>query len=102
MDVDAVDEDGWTPLHAAVYWGNMEAAAILVQGGASLDIATKLVCSFFLISISVIHYLLYFPPSPPSPPRCLQGETLSDLCDSQDELEILHKLNRVCLSVNQR
>ncbi|KAL5475572.1 hypothetical protein EMCRGX_G025402 [Ephydatia muelleri] len=64
IDVDALDEDGWTPLHAAAYWGNMEAAALLVQGGASLNLTTK------------------------------SGETLSDLCDSQEDLENLHKLSR--------
>lgn len=64
IDVNAVDEDGWTPLHAAVYWGNMDAAALLVQGGANLNLATKL------------------------------GETLNDLCESQEDLESLQKLSR--------
>ena len=26
IDIDAEDEDGWTALHAAVYWGNMGVA----------------------------------------------------------------------------
>ena len=47
--------------------------------------------------------------SVPSPPihdlrtafsPLLQGETLSDLCDSQEELETLHKLSRVCYAGN--
>ena len=41
--VDALDEDGWTPLHAAVYWGHMEAAELLVMHGADLDAKTKAV-----------------------------------------------------------
>ena len=43
MQVDAEDEDGWTPLHAAVYWGNFEAAENLVAHGAQIDKKTKLV-----------------------------------------------------------
>ena len=41
--VDTEDEDGWTPLHAAVYWGNMEAAEELVLHGADLTMKTKAV-----------------------------------------------------------
>lgn len=37
IDIDAVDEDGWTPLHAAIYWGNMDVATQLVDHGADVD-----------------------------------------------------------------
>jgi protein phosphatase 1 regulatory subunit 12A len=52
-DVDRQDNDGWTPLHAATYWGQKEAAKILVTSGmadmeiqnysgqTSIDIAPK-------------------------------------------------------------
>jgi len=43
VQVDAVDEDGWTPLHAAVYWGNFEAAELLVTHGAQIDKKTNAV-----------------------------------------------------------
>ena len=47
-NIDGRDEDGWTALHAAVYWENMEAAIILVKKGASINLVTKTVsgCSF--------------------------------------------------------
>ena len=41
--VDCRDEDGWTALHAAVYWEHMEAAAMLVKKGASINLVTKTV-----------------------------------------------------------
>ena len=41
--LDAQDDDGWTPLHAAVYWGNMDAAEMLVLHGADMDAVTKAV-----------------------------------------------------------
>ena len=40
IDTDAVDDDGWTPLHAAVYWGNMDAAELLVEKGANVNAST--------------------------------------------------------------
>lgn len=43
MNVDCLDDDGWSPLHAAVYWHNMEAAEILVTHGADLARVTKAV-----------------------------------------------------------
>jgi len=30
-EVDCQDYDGWTPLHAAAYWGQKEACEILVE-----------------------------------------------------------------------
>lgn len=43
VDVDALDDDGWTPLHASVYWGMMEAAEVLVSYGADITKKTKAV-----------------------------------------------------------
>ena len=55
MQLDAEDEDGWTPLHAAVYWGNFLAAEELVAHGADLDKKTKAVCgSITCTSIYVV------------------------------------------------
>ena len=41
--LNAEDKDGWTPLHAAVFWGNMEIAEQLVQSGADLMRMTQAV-----------------------------------------------------------
>ena len=38
--IDAVDDDGWTPLHAAVYWAQMDAAEQLVEHGANVNTVT--------------------------------------------------------------
>jgi len=40
VNTDPVDDDGWTPLHAAVYWGNMDAAELLVEKGANVNAST--------------------------------------------------------------
>jgi ankyrin repeat protein len=42
-NIDCRDEDGWTALHAAVYWESMEAAKMLVKKGASVNVVTKTV-----------------------------------------------------------
>ena len=42
--IDAIDDDGWTPLHAAVYWGHMEVAELLVEHGANMNAITGNVC----------------------------------------------------------
>lgn len=41
--MDAEDDDGWTALHAAIYWGNMDVAEELVMHGASVNKKTHLV-----------------------------------------------------------
>ncbi len=43
QDIDARDDDGWTPLHAAVYWGSVEAAELLVLSGANMYTKTDTV-----------------------------------------------------------
>ncbi|CAI8045836.1 Protein phosphatase 1 regulatory subunit 12A [Geodia barretti] len=76
-NIDSRDEDGWTALHAAVYWENMEAAVMLVKKGASINLVTK------------------------------TGDTIDDLCrpEFEDELTELKELgekatrNR-CYAVN--
>lgn len=49
VDIDAEDDDGWTPLHAAVYWGNMGIAEELVVHGADVGRKTKLVCHLIVL-----------------------------------------------------
>ena len=39
-DVNAVDKDGWTPLHAAAHWEQEEACKILSESGAEFGIKT--------------------------------------------------------------
>ena len=36
-NVNAIDNDGWTPLHAAAHWEEEEACKILGEYGASFD-----------------------------------------------------------------
>ncbi|XP_030081539.1 protein phosphatase 1 regulatory subunit 12A isoform X11 [Drosophila hydei] len=38
-NVDRQDNDGWTPLHAAAHWGQKEAAEMLVESSADMDIS---------------------------------------------------------------
>lgn len=49
VDVDAEDDDGWTPLHAAIYWRDMEGAELLVSHGADLNMTTNAVSSPVLL-----------------------------------------------------
>jgi protein phosphatase 1 regulatory subunit 12A len=67
IDVDARDDDGWTPLHAAVHWESMEAAELLILSGANIYVKTD------------------------------AGEELDDLVDPdlEDDLKQLKKLNSV-------
>lgn len=37
-DLNAQDNDGWTPLHAAAHWGQKEACAVLTDNLANMDI----------------------------------------------------------------
>ena len=55
MDVNALDNDNWTPLHAASHWGHEKAAKILADHGADFDKKSKLVS---LNSIISCYYLL--------------------------------------------
>ena len=81
-NIDTRDEDGWTALHAAIYWEHMEAAAMLVKKGASINLVTKTVsgcgCGCGLASNCV-----------------LQGDTIDDLCRPEFEEE-LTELKELC------
>ena len=37
VDVNAEDENGWTPLHGAAWWGHTETAKFLIGSGADVD-----------------------------------------------------------------
>lgn len=37
-NVDAQDNDGWTPLHAAAHWGQKETAEMLIDAMADMDL----------------------------------------------------------------
>lgn len=36
-DVNAQDFDGWSPLHGAAHWGQLEASKLLVENGCDMD-----------------------------------------------------------------
>ena len=46
LDINAPDSDGWTPLHAALFFEQDKAAEILVMSGASLTQTTNMVLSY--------------------------------------------------------
>lgn len=56
-DLDKQDIDGWTPMHAASYWGQKEAAELLATSLADMD-AKNFVVSFILIIIIFINTLI--------------------------------------------
>lgn len=37
VDINAKDSDGWTPLHAAVHWGQNDACEVLAEHGANFS-----------------------------------------------------------------
>jgi len=39
-DLEAYDDEGWTPLHAAVHWQQKESIRILAEAGADLEAVT--------------------------------------------------------------
>jgi len=54
-DVNAVDFDGWTPLHAAAHWGQDEACKILAENFGNLSAVTnavKMCLLLLLFSVS--------------------------------------------------
>lgn len=44
-DVNAQDYDGWTPLHGASHWGQLEASKLLVESFCDMDIKNYAVSS---------------------------------------------------------
>ena len=49
LSVNAVDKDGWTPLHEAAYYGSRDAVAVLIKNGQSN--ATAMVLVFLLYDL---------------------------------------------------
>ena len=45
VDINAKDNDGWTPLHAAVHWGQNDACEVLADHGANFSARNKMVTS---------------------------------------------------------
>ena len=43
VDINAKDNDGWTPLHAAVHWGQNDACEVLADHGANFSARNKMV-----------------------------------------------------------
>lgn len=43
VDINAKDVDGWTPLHAAVHWGQNDACELLAEHGANFSARNKMV-----------------------------------------------------------
>ena len=39
LDRDARDKDGWTPLHTAAFWGQVQVVQVLLEAGDSVDLA---------------------------------------------------------------
>lgn len=50
-DVDKQDIDGWTPLHAAAYWGQKETSQLLADNLADMDAKN------YVVSLVVYLYL---------------------------------------------
>ena len=48
VDINAEDNDGWTPLHAAAHWGQNEACALLVEQMCDMEKKDHAVCGTFL------------------------------------------------------
>ena len=55
LDINAKDDDGWTPLHAAVHWESMEAAELLIFNGANVYAKTDAVSLTSSVPILTIH-----------------------------------------------
>lgn len=44
-DVNARDNDGWTPIHAAAHWGQDEACKLLADNKANVSAIDHVVCT---------------------------------------------------------
>lgn len=58
-DVDCQDYDGWTPLHAAAYWGQKEACEILVEHFCDMKKKNFVVFILVLKNYDILYYMLY-------------------------------------------
>ena len=54
VDINAKDNDGWTPLHAAVHWGQNDACEVLADHGANFSARNKMVTAKTLESIAFL------------------------------------------------
>lgn len=52
-DINAQDNDGWTPLHAAVHWGQEDSCQTLVDHLCDMDLKNNAVCSSLCEDLSV-------------------------------------------------
>ena len=68
-----MDEDGWSPLHAAVHWGHIELVKFLAVSGADLSLRVR---SFSIASQKFIFNLYR---------QSRLGETYTDLVDEDDK-----------------
>lgn len=46
-DIDKQDIDGWTPLHAAAYWGQKDVVKLLAENLADMDAKNYVVSDVF-------------------------------------------------------
>lgn len=63
-EVDCQDYDGWTPLHAAAYWGQKEACEILVEHFCNMKKKNFVVICYFkyfrcMKITSILSYICY-------------------------------------------
>ena len=59
-DPDAMDNDRWTPLHAAAHWSLADAAKVLTEYGANFGLENKNVSPFLFIRILLVRSLTDF------------------------------------------
>lgn len=55
-DVDKQDIDGWSPLHAASYWGQKETAQLLSEALADMDAKNFVVSQTFVFRCCKIKF----------------------------------------------
>lgn len=58
VDINAKDVDGWTPLHAAVHWGQNDACELLAEHGANFSARNKMVTNSSILSYFLIVNLI--------------------------------------------
>lgn len=56
-DIDAQDDDGWTPLHAAAHWGQKEACQLLAEKLADMEAKNYVVRLELFTCTSVFVYI---------------------------------------------
>ena len=64
VDINAKDVDGWTPLHAAVHWGQNDACELLAEHGANFSARNKMVTklvNYFIFSYCQFNSVQFTP-----------------------------------------